>query len=875
MHSAKQAPAPWIREENHLMGSLWKRPAGRGVVFCALCLAMFWSLPLAAADIPVDKHGLPYWEVRVWNDFPVRMELQSYEQLQALLAAVPLAAFDREDLRPVQVGPKAYHLVVETRITEAEAAALTKTGYAFVRLPDVERQVREEMERTWADQAAKGGSLLTYGEKGVYHTNPQIGTILAQTEADYPDLASDFIWGFSVLGRELWGITISDNVNVEEAEPEVRLSSTMHGDEPVGTEMLLYLVDYLTNNYGQPGYEDVTYLVDNYEIHILPMFNPDGNAAGTRYNANGVDLNRNFPEPSGTHPIQEIETVAFMDFSNLYHFVVSLNGHTGALVINYPWDYTYTLAPDDAALQKLSLEYSTYNLPMYNGAFPQGITNGAAWYVAYGTLQDWSYDQTDCIDVTAELSNTKWPAASLLEQYWDDNRESLMHYTKAARYGVNGVVTGSDSGLPLAATVTVVGNPKFVSTDPDYGDYYKLLDTGTYDITFAADGYITETHYGVSTVWGTPTVLDVDLDPVAHGDIAGLVQDTGGEGLTANIEVRTHPADEYVTSVTSDAGSGGAYAVPGLIYGEYRLIYSASGYVTKDYVVNLDAALVTQDVTLGVAQEVVLLGDDLEDGTGNWTGGWGLADPATGHSPANSMTDSPGAGVKYGHYEDNPCAMTDAVDLSGAMSGTLSFWAKWDIEASWDCCILQVSVAGGPWQAVATQYTEPATGQGAQIPAGIPVFDGTRASWVENTVDMSPWLGQSDVRFRFWLGSDSSIEKDGFYFDDFQILVIREITSAAGGTPLALAPIQAYPNPFNPTTTLRFSTAQAGMVSLDLYDLQGRRVRTLLHAVRPAGDHQEIWDGRDDQGHLLPSSLYFARLKADKRHETLKLMLVK
>jgi hypothetical protein len=379
----------------------------------------------------------------------------------------------------------------------------------------------------------------------------------------------------------------------------------------------------------------------------------------------------------------------------------------------------------------------------------------------------------------------------------------------------------------------------------------------------------------VSVVWGTPTVLDVDLDPVAHGDIAGLVQDTGGAGLTASVEVRTHPVDEYVTTVTSDAGNGGAYTVPSLIYGEYRLIYSASGYVTKDYVVNLDAPLVTQDVTLGVAQEVVLLGDDLEGGTGHWTGGWGLADPATGHSPANSMTDSPGAGVKYGHYEDNPCAMTDAVDLTGAMSGTLSFWAKWDIEASWDCCILQVSVAGGPWQAVATQYTEPATGQGAQTPAGIPVFDGTQTNWVENTVDMAPWLGQSDVRFRFWLGSDSSIEKDGYYFDDFQILVIREITSAAGGTPMVLAPLQAYPNPFNPTTTLRFSTAQAGLVSLDIYDLQGRRVRTLLHAVRPAGDHQELWDGRDDRGHLLSSSLYFARLTTDSRHETLKVMLVK
>ncbi len=77
--------------------------------------------------------------------------------------------------------------------------------------------------------------------------------------------------------------------------------------------------------------------------------------------------------------------------------------------VNYLWDWTYTLAPDDAALIQMSLAYSTTNLPMYNGSFPQGITNGADWYVATGTLQDWTYDQTDCIGATIEVSNTKWP----------------------------------------------------------------------------------------------------------------------------------------------------------------------------------------------------------------------------------------------------------------------------------------------------------------------------------------------------------------------------------------------------------------------------------------------------------------------------------
>ena len=59
--------------------------------------------------------------------------------------------------------------------------------------------------------------------------------------------------------------------------------------------------------------------------------------------------------------------------------------------------------------------------------------------------------------------------------------------------------------------MTVIGNTKVVHTDPDRGDYYKLLDTGTYSLRFEAAGYVTQTISGVSTTWGTPTVLDVAL----------------------------------------------------------------------------------------------------------------------------------------------------------------------------------------------------------------------------------------------------------------------------------------------------------------------------------------------------------------------------
>jgi hypothetical protein len=831
-----------------------------------------------AGEIPLDAKGLPHWQVREFLDFPVRIELPDPEALARLLDEVPIADFHREQIRVA--GPGVRRLVFEPRVTEAEARALTDAGYSWVRIHDAEQEVRREMERVWAEQARAGGDRLLFGEKTEYHTYTQIGAILQQTAIDHPSIARFESMGTSVLGRELWMIVLSDNVTIEEAEAEVRLSSTMHGNEPPGLEMLLYLVEHLTDSYGIDP--DVTNLVDNYEIHILPCHNPDGLVAGTRRNANGIDLNRNFPVPDGTIGddgtwVEETETVLFKDYGLAHNFVISENGHSGALVVNYPWDYKAELAPDNDAIVQLSLEYSTYNLPMYNGRFPQGITNGYAWYQVKGSLQDWSYHETGGIDVTIEYSNSFVPPASQLPQLWEENRESFMHFIKAARYGVNGIVTGSDGGQPLAATISVAGNEKPVVTDPDHGDYYKLLDTGTHDLTFSASGYLPRTITGVSTVWGTPTVLDVVLDRAPQGVVAGRVRSVLGGGLDAGIEIRTHPGGVLVTTVQSDGANEGAYSVA-LDYGDYLFRVTSAGHVPASRIVVVDEPAETQDFLLGVAENVILFADDFEAGTGQWTGGWDLS--TDHHSPTHSMTDSPG-----GDYPDgvtNPCTMVFDVDPSQVAEGSVSFWAHWDIEPNWDCCLFQVSTNGGAgWQGVATSYTVPGSGQGAQ-PLGVPVFEGLQASWVENLVDLSPWLGEPSIRFRFVLLSDSSLHRDGFYLDDFKIEGIQVVTAVDQPVSVTDASVPCrllrnYANPFEPMGQLRFETGRAGPVTLAVYDVRGRLVRLLVPGeVLPAGEHATTWDGRSTGGRVAPSGLYFLRLRvASADNDVSRLVLVR
>lgn len=108
----------------------------------------------------------------------------------------------------------------------------------------------------------------------------------------------------------------------------------------------------------------------------------------------------------------------------------------------------------------------------------------------------------------------------------------------------------------------------------------------------------------------------------------------------------------------------------------------------------------------------------------------------------------------------------------------------------------------------------------------------------------------------------------------WMILHRQEVAAGEWPTVHALA-LMAIPNPFNPLTTLRFDLPVGGRVHLEVYDVAGRLVRTLLDADLPAGNHQAVWDGKDASGRGMPSGSYFARLSAGRRVETVSIGLVR
>jgi len=86
---------------------------------------------------------------------------------------------------------------------------------------------------------------------------------------------------------------------------------------------------------------------------------------------------------------------------------------------------------------------------------------------------------------------------------------------------------------------------------------------------------------------------------------------------------------------------------------------------------------------------------------------------------------------------------------------------------------------------------------------------------------------------------------------------------------------QNFPNPFNPATTVRYSTAREGRVSLTVYNVNGQRVRTLVDAVQPAGTYAAVWDGKNDGGRTVATGVYFYRLTAGSFTEVRKMVLLR
>lgn len=274
------------------------------------------------------------------------------------------------------------------------------------------------------------GISIQSGVNGAYHSYKELEEDLFALERAHPLLARVIKIGESLERRNIYALKISDNVYQDEEEAEVLFIGCHHAREWISVEVPLLLAKYLLENYALDS--EVRNLVDQSQVWIVPLLNPDGleysihfyrywrkNRRDNGDGSYGVDLNRNYgcnwgfdnlgSSPysysevyRGASPFSEPETQAVRDLFAARNFQTMITYHSYSQVILYPWGYTED-PPDEAALLDQIAATLSGLLQSVNGNVYEFGQAGKAMYLTNGDATDWIFSAYGIPSYTIEL----------------------------------------------------------------------------------------------------------------------------------------------------------------------------------------------------------------------------------------------------------------------------------------------------------------------------------------------------------------------------------------------------------------------------------------------------------------------------------------
>ncbi len=296
-----------------------------------------------------------------------------------------------------------------------------------------------------------------------FHTYLEMAAEVKNTADAHPTIVKRFSIGKSHGGRDIWAVKVSDNVTVDEGEPEVLFDGLHHADEHMSQEMTLTILKWLTTGYGSDT--TITDLVNRREIWIVFGLNPDGatyDIAGRVYHnwrknrqptpgssAIGTDLNRNYdyrwgccggsssnPTSSrfrGPSRFSAPETRAFRDFvisrvvDGRQQIRTAISFHTSGRLVLFPYGYTYVDLPADMSQR----DHKTFVamakvMAASNGYKPEQASD---LYISSGTSRDWLYGRYRIFSFTFEMSPAGPPYApdEAIAGETSRNREAILY----------------------------------------------------------------------------------------------------------------------------------------------------------------------------------------------------------------------------------------------------------------------------------------------------------------------------------------------------------------------------------------------------------------------------------------------------------------
>jgi carboxypeptidase T len=668
---------------------------------------------------------------------------------------------------------------------------------------------------------------------GQYHTYAETEALLGTLVSTYPAIAKKSIIGTSLQARYITALKISDNVAVDEDEPEVLYMGDHHARELMSVEIPLLFAQYLLQNYGVNS--TVTNYVNTREIYIIPMVNPDGhfyvqqNHAGSpntwwrknrRDNLDGffgVDLNRNYayqwgfddvgssPQTSsdiyrGAYEFSEPETQAIRNFVDSRHFTTWFSYHSYGELLLYSWGYIYANTPDHPAMSALA-----DSLVLENGYLAGNPASGAI-YITNGDSDDWGYGE-------------------------QVEKNKIFAYTPEINSAAQGGFGPAEALITPTFNLLLPMNMKLLK----FADNpYRVVGPWAPDQDPATDPY----NNAITRISWAPQDPD-DPNPAVSYSIEGCLNPT----------TFTDPA---TPALTGWVGGGFTYNAtgfsgPGYFSGNSNNLVST---LTMALPLMIDAAADTLRFKVNYNTESNYdygYVDVSTDGGSSWT-------PIPGN--ITTMFNPFGSNRGNGFTGVSP-GWVDAIFPLTAYLGEDIF-----VRISY---ITDGGVLGAGVR-VDNIFPVPSCGSNFTVATGV----------TGNEFDFLP---PSTGLWRFRVRAMDA-ENQSSAWSNSRDRTIETLTAVDEPRVYKTNVGANYPNPFNPSTRIPFvvgGSAGAGQanVVLAVYSVTGARVATLVREARRPGTYVAYWNGLDDAGRAAASGIYFARLEVGNTTVARKLVLLK
>lgn len=663
-----------------------------------------------------------------------------------------------------------------------------------------------------------------YGSMGGYYTLSEVMDELDDMNAMYPDLISErealSTTNLTYEGRMQYWIKISDNPTVNENEPEVLYTGVHHAREPMSVQQMIYYMWYLLENYDSD--EEIKQLVDNTEMYFVPVINVDGYEYNYQTNPSGGGMWRKNRRDNGGG-------IYGVDPNRNYGFMWGLD-NTGSSPDSSDQTYRGPEAFSEPEIQnvrdfselnefKIALNYHSYsNLLLY----------------------PWGWSEDPC------------------------EHDDLLHDFSVIMTQENNYVYGPGS--------TTIYPTNGGSDDWMYGEQTTkdVIFSYTPEIGSSSDGFWPTIsriiplcqeqmwqNISAARLVGKYAVV-TDLAPAVISDVVGdLLFDIKRLGLTEadSYTVSISPLDDYITSVGNPISFENLELMEKIVDSiEYVLDGNIESGTAFKYLLSIDNGdFIVSDTIEKVFGTLITIFEDGCDDLENWSSAkWTNTTIDFNSSPA-SITDSPTANYQDNEY--NIITLDSIFDFTDVTMAYAQFWSKWEIESGYDYVqFMAKDINSGSWVALEGNYTRLGTEYQQE---GDPVYDGFNSNWRLEEVSLSDFVGKQ-VQFRFILVSDGYVTEDGFYFDDFNISVVSDITSVPSenidnrGFYLA----EAFPNPSQNTINIKYQLGYNHQnVIIEVIDILGNMVISL-----PISNSEQL---AIIDVSKLKSGVYFYRLSSN------------